>query len=93
MGKKRRKHTDEFKAKVALEAVKGVHTLGELSSKYGVHSTVIAQWKRKLINGAAGVFEGGGAGSKTKTEEELTAPLYEHIGRLKMEAEWLKKKL
>ncbi len=57
MGKRRRKHTDEFKAKVALETVKGVHTLGELSSKYGVHSTVIAQWKRKLINGAAGVFE------------------------------------
>lgn len=92
MGKKRRKHTDEFKAKVALEAVKGVHTLGELSSKYSVHSTVIAHWKRKLIDGAAGVFESGG-GSKVKTEEELTSPLYEQIGRLKMEVDWLKKKL
>jgi transposase-like protein len=92
MGKKRRKHTDEFKAKVALEAVKGVRTLGELSSVYKVHPTVIAQWKRKLVDGAAGVFESG-AGTKVKTEEELTAPLYEQIGRLNMEAEWLKKKL
>jgi hypothetical protein len=66
--------------------------LGELSSVYKVHPTVIAQWKRKLVDGAAGVFESG-AGTKVKTEEELTAPLYEQIGRLNMEAEWLKKKL
>jgi transposase-like protein len=56
-GEQRWEHTDEFKAKVAFEAVKGVHTLSELSPKYAVHSTVIAQWKRRLIEGAAGVFE------------------------------------
>jgi len=53
MARKRRKHSDEFKAKVALEAVKGVHTLSELSSMFKVHPTVIAHWKRQLVDGAA----------------------------------------
>ena len=92
MAKKRRKHSDEFKAKVALEAVKGVRTLSELSSRFGVHSTVIAHWKRQLVDGAGSVF-GGGNGLTGKSEEELTALLYEQIGRLKMEVDWLKKKL
>jgi len=92
MGQKRRKHSDEFKAKVALEAVKGVRTLSELSSAFGVHPTVIAHWKRQLVEGAPGVF-GRGSGSNSKSDEELTAPLYEEIGRLKMEVDWLKKKL
>jgi len=89
---KRRKHSEEFKAKVALEAVKGVRTLSELSSLFKVHPTVIAHWKRMLVEGAAGVF-GGGNGGLAKSEEELTAPLYEQIGRLQMEVDWLKKKL
>jgi putative transposase len=92
MAKKRRKHSDAFKAKVALEAVKGVRTLSELSAAFKVHPTVIAHWKRQLVDGAAGVFGQGGS-SPAKSEEELTAPLYEEIGRLKMEADWLKKKL
>ena len=92
MAKKRRRHSDEFKAKVALEAVKGVRTLSELGSAFQVHPTVIAHWKRQLVAGAAGVFrDGDGAGAKS--EEELTAPLYEEIGRLKVELDWLKKKL
>lgn len=91
MGQKRKKHSDEFKAKVALEAVKGVKTLGELSSVFHVHSTVIAHWKRQLISGAPEVF-GRGSGRGVRTEEELTAPLFEEIGRLKMEMDWLKKK-
>ncbi len=91
MGEKRKKHSDEFKAKVALEAVKGVRTLSELSSEYRVHSTVIAHWKRQLVSGAAVVFSQG-AGRSGKSQEELTAPLYEEIGRLKMEMDWLKKK-
>ena len=92
MGKKRRKHSDEFKARVALEAVRGVKTLSELSSTYGVHPTVIAQWKRQLLDGAAGVFSRAN-GVKARSEEEISAPLYEEIGRLKMELDWLKKKL
>jgi len=92
MGKKRRKHSDEFKARVALEAVRGVKTLSELSSTYGVHPTVIAQWKRQLLDGAAGVFNRA-HGTNGRSEEEISAPLYEEIGRLKMELDWLKKKL
>lgn len=92
MGKKRRKHSGEFKARVALEAVNGVRTLSELSSRHGVHPTVIAHWKRQLIDGASGIFTSGN-GSGAKSEEELTGPLYEEIGRLKVEVDWLKKKL
>lgn len=91
MSKKRRRYSEEFKGKVALEAVKGVQTLSELSARFQVHPTVIAQWKRQLIQGAGTVFKNGGGGG-TKTEEELTAPLYEEIGRLKVELDWLKKK-
>jgi transposase-like protein len=92
VGQRRKKHSDEFKARVALEAVKGVKTLSELSSAYGVHPTVIAHWKRQLIAGAGTVFSRGSGGS-ARSEEEIVAPLYEEIGRLKMELDWLKKKL
>lgn len=92
MSKKRRKHSDEFKAKVALEAVKEVRTLSELSSIFGIHPTVIAHWKRMLVEGAPGVFTLGGGGS-AKSEEEITGPLYEQIGRLQVEVDWLKKKV
>lgn len=91
MAGRRRKHTDEFKARVALEAVRGVKTLAELSSAYGIHPTVIAQWKRKLVAGASGVFASGSGNGKS--QEDVTAPLYQEIGRLKMEVDWLKKKL
>ena len=92
MSTKRRKHSDEFKAKVALEAIRGVRTLSELSSAYGVHSTVIGQWKLQLVKRASEVFSNSN-GKSGKSEEELTAPLYQEIGRLKMEVDWLKKKL
>jgi putative transposase len=92
VGQKRKRHSNDFKARVALEAVKGVRTLSELSAAYAVHPTVIAHWKRQLVEGAPGVFERG-AGPGGKSEDEVTAPLYQEIGRLKMEVEWLKKKL
>ena len=92
MGQKRKIHTEEFKARVALEAVKGVHSLRELSSAFSVHPVVIGQWKRKLIEKAPELFDRNN-GRAGKTEDELTSPLYEEIGRLKMEIEWLKKKL
>jgi transposase-like protein len=92
MGNQRRRHSEEFKAKVALEAIKGTQTLGELSARYKVHPTVITQWKRQLVSRAAEVFSRKGSGSG-RSEEELTSPLYEEIGRLKVEVDWLKKKL
>ena len=92
MGRKRRLFTDKFKAKVAMEAVKGLKTLVELASDYQVHPNQISDWKRRLIQSAPEIFTGSRKG-KAKSEEELTAPLYEEIGRLKMDVKWLKKKL
>ena len=92
MAKKRQKHSDDFKARVALEAIKEVRTLSELSSRFKVHPTVIARWKKMLLQGAPGVFSRG-EGRTVRTEEDLTAPLYEQIGRLQMEVDWFKKKL
>jgi putative transposase len=92
MAQNRKTHSEEFKARVAVEAIKGVRTLSELSAAHGVHSTVIAHWKRQVLEGAPEVFRRGLAGG-VRSEEMVTAPLYQEIGRLKMELEWLKKKL
>jgi putative transposase len=91
MGQTRKHHSKEFKAKVALEAVKGVHSLSELASRYKVHPTQIAQWKRQLVENAPLVFERGCSGGVVDTQG-LTAPLYQEIGRLKMEVDFLQKK-
>ena len=91
MGQVRKSHSKEFKAKVALEAVKGVQSLSELASRYKVHPTQIAQWKKHLVEGAPQMFERGGSG-RTVDAEALTAPLYQEIGRLKMEVDFLQKK-
>jgi putative transposase len=91
MGKKRRQHSREFKARVALEALKETNTLGELSARHQVHSVQITQWKKQLKDGAPLCFERG-AGKGPVDEQRLTAPLYEEIGRLKMEVDFLKKK-
>jgi transposase len=91
MSRKRNLHSAAFKAKVALAAVKEVRTVGELASQFGVHPTQIHQWKRRLIDGAEGVFAGPAEDRRRDTTAE--AELYEQIGRLKMELEWLKKKV
>ena len=92
MGKKKRQFTDKFKAKVALEAVRGVKTLSELAADHQVHPNQISQWKKQLLDNAPELFSRGKS-RVTKTEEELTAPLFEEIGRLKMDIKWLEKKL
>ena len=91
MPEKRKRHTAEFKAKVALEALKGFKTTTELASEFQIHPTQISQWKREAADGLPGVFQK----SSTRAEpavEAITAPLYEQIGRLQMELDWLKKK-
>ena len=88
MGQTRKHHSKEFKAKVALDAVKGFHSLSELAARYKIHPTQIAQWKKHLMENAPQVFERGRSGSA----EGLTAPLYQEIGRLKMEVDFLQKK-
>ena len=92
MKRKRTNHSSEFKAKVALDAVKGVHSLSELASRYKVHPTQITQWKKQLRERAPLAFERGRSGA-TADGEGLTAPLYQEIGRLKMEVDFLQKKL
>jgi transposase-like protein len=92
MSVKRNKHTAALKAQVALAALKGDKTVNELASRYGVHPTLIHTWKRQLLEGAEGVFASG-AKAAGADAEAVQAELYEHIGRLKMDLEWLKKKL
>lgn len=90
--RKRRTFTETFKAKVALEAIKGVKTLNELASDYKVHPNQISDWKKRVLSNAPELFASGKM-NQAKTEEELTGPLYEEIGRLKMDVKWLEKKL
>ena len=91
MTKRRRRFSAEFKFQVALEAAKGLKTLNELSSQYGVHPNQISGWKRELLEGGATVFSNNSA-RQLREQEALQTELYEQIGRLKMELEWLKKK-
>ena len=93
MAQKRKRPSSSFKAKVALAAVKEVKTVSQLSSQFQVHSTQIHHWKRQLIQRAEEVFERPGNQGKAREETDaLIAELYEQIGRLKMDLEWLKKK-
>ena len=90
MAKKRRSFTAQFKFKVALEAVRGIKTLSELASEHGVHPNQIGQWKQQLLKEGAEIFSHNS--KKQQNGHELEADLFEQIGRLKMELEWLKKK-
>lgn len=87
---KRNTHSPEFKAKVALEAVRGVHTVNEIAQQYGVHPFQVSQWKKALLGESVSVFEKK-CGPKPKAEFESDEKLYGEIGRLKMELDWLKK--
>jgi len=83
--------TAEFKAKVALAAVQGQQTTAQLAALHGVHPIQITQWKKQLLAGASGVFATGAKGDAGQAT--LVTELYERIGRLDMDLEWLKKKL
>lgn len=89
--KKRKNFSSQFKAKVALEAIRGVKTVTEIAQEFGVHPTQVGQWKKALQEQAAGVFDivrGPVPADPSATPERL----YSEIGRLKMELDWLKKK-
>lgn len=89
--KQRNRHSAEFKAKVALEAIRGLKTVNEIAGAVGVHPGQIAQWKRQLLEGSAAIFEIR-AGSAERQQQALTDSLYQEIGQLKVELDWLKKK-
>jgi len=91
MGGTRQRHSAGFKAKVALEALRGEKTIAQLSSEYGVHSNQIRQWKKKLIEELPAIFSDRRRRSE-KEGEELTSELFRQIGQLKVELDWLKKK-
>lgn len=91
MGKQRRQFSEQFKFKVALEAAKGLRTVNEIASDYSVHPNQVSTWKKQLLEEGSGVFSRK-RGREQQAQAEQEAALYEQIGRLKMELEWLKKK-
>jgi transposase-like protein len=91
MAGKRKSHSAAFKAQVALAALRGDKTVNELASQHGVHPTLIHTWKKQLLGSAEDLFSGG-AKAAVIDHEALQAQLYEQIGRLKMELDWVKKK-
>ena len=88
----RKNYSAKFKAQVALEAVKGDCSLSELSSRYEVHSSQIGRWRSELLSGLPDIFSDRRRKQEEKNEVE-ESKLYEEIGRLKMELDWLKKKV
>ena len=88
----RRKFPGEFKAKVALEALKAQETVNQIAARHELHPHQVAQWKKHLLQQAGVVFESNGTSGAVAVASHETE-LYEQIGRLKMELEWLKKKL
>lgn len=89
---KRRRHSSEFKFKVALEAAKGTKTLSELAQEHQLHPSQISEWKQRLLAEGGQIFSTGQA-RRQREQAEVETQLYEQIGRLKMELEWLKKKV
>ena len=88
----RKRHSASFKARVALEAAKQTKTVAELARTYQVHPVQISQWKKQLLDGAESLFADGRRREHDQSEA-LQAELYQQIGRLNMELEWLKKKV
>jgi putative transposase len=89
---KRKRHSAQFKAKVALEALKGIEPASVLAARYSVHPTMISRWKNQLLEHAQEAFSSKRDRSQQEAEA-LQSELYEQIGRLQMELEWLKKKV
>ena len=91
MKKHRRKHTAEFKARIALEAIRGIDTINEIAAKYEVHPVQVGNWKKELLNRVPELFERKNA-AKNKDDELERAQLERKVGQLSMEVDWLEKK-
>jgi len=93
MANKRKLHSPEFRAKVSLDVIQGIKTASELASQYQVHPVQISAWKKQAIESLVEAFKHGKSTPKPARDAALTASLYEEIGRLKMELDWLKNKV
>ncbi len=93
MARKRRSRGSDFKAKVALATLRERKTVGELAKQYEVHPTQVSTWKKALLDRAGELFQGGRSRKEAAENETETSELYEPIGRLKMEREWLRIKV
>jgi len=88
---RRRRFGAAFKAKVALEAIKGLRTINEIAAEYEVHPNQVTKWKKQALEDLPNIFSSGRA-KRDITDEAAKNRLYEEIGRLKVELDWLKKK-
>jgi transposase len=88
----RKTFSDEFKAKVAMEALKGELTMAQISSKYGVHANQVMSWKKTLKEGMGELFKGKKQ-KREKQQKQMIEDLYKSVGKLQVENDWLKKKL
>ncbi len=92
MNKTRKRYSSDFKSKVALEALKEQKTLSELSSEFQIHPNQISQWKKHVYDNINSLFLGN-SDKDIKKYQQLEAQLYQQIGQLTVENDWLKKKL
>jgi len=90
MSVQRKRYSADEKTRIAVEAIRGQKTVNELALEDGVHPTQITQWKKQALEEISTGFSGGRA-RRERTDEALVAALYQEIGQLKMELEWLKK--
>ena len=91
MGKIRKKHSPQFKAKVALAAIQNDETIAQIASRFGVHPNMVSAWKRQMLEGVADIFDKNGKARKQAQAE--TNELYRQIGQLKVENDFLSRKL
>jgi transposase-like protein len=89
---KRKQHSAQFKFEVALAATKNDQTVNQIASEHQLHPSQVSQWKSHLISSGSEIFKTNHAARQDRQQQEREAKLYEQIGRLQMELEWLKKK-
>ena len=89
---KRRTHSPEFKAKDAMDAISGRKTIQEIAADHAIHPIQVSQWKKQLLEGASELFSRGRKDKDKEESQAKEAELFQQIGRLQMELEWLKKK-
>lgn len=92
MKAKRRRHDPEFKARIALEALKGVKTVQEIGKEFDIHPVQVSEWKKAMLEGAAGVFGAGSGKTETEDFERERKDLHSKIGQLTVEVDFLRKK-